>query len=80
MRDYLVNSQSQKGAGHSEGSWHFHGDHGSTSGGRLYCTAMATMSLEIYYRYMPIYSAESIKNGLGVPADDDFLVDVSDKN
>ena len=25
-------------------------------GGRLYCTAMATLTLEVYYRFMPIYS------------------------
>lgn len=59
MRDALVTSQSTKG--HEEGSWMFPGgDHGFTSGGRLYCTAMATMTLEVYYRYMPIYQEKNV--------------------
>jgi hypothetical protein len=53
MRDFLVNSQSKDG--HQKGSWSFKGDSGSGPGGRLYCTAMAAMTLEVYYRYMPIY-------------------------
>lgn len=64
MRDQLVNSQEK--AGHLKGSWHMKGDHGSERGGRLYCTSMATMILEVYYRHMPIY-------GRGA-ADEDFHV------
>ncbi len=52
MRDYLVATQSVHG--HASGSWHFSGGHGDT-GGRLYNTAMAVMTLEVYYRYMPLY-------------------------
>jgi hypothetical protein len=52
MRDYLVKSQSTDG--HEAGSWYFPEQH-STPGGRLYTTAMATMTLEVYYRYMPMY-------------------------
>ena len=40
-------------------------DHGFDAGGRLYCTAMSAMTLEIYYRYMPIYTKKS--------AEDDFV-------
>lgn len=60
MRDALVTSQSTKG--HEEGSWMFPGagDHGFDRGGRLYCTAMATMTLEVYYRYMPIYQEKNV--------------------
>lgn len=60
MRDALVASQSTKG--HEEGSWMFPGagDHGFVRGGRLYCTAMATMTLEVYYRYMPIYQEKNV--------------------
>lgn len=57
MRDRLVNSQSN--SGHEAGSWHVSGDSHVRAGGRLYCTAMATMILEVYYRYMPIYSQSS---------------------
>ncbi|HVA49068.1 MAG TPA: prenyltransferase/squalene oxidase repeat-containing protein [Pirellulales bacterium] len=58
MRDSLVASQAM--AKHETGSWMFTGaDHGFEQGGRLYCTALATMTLEIYYRYMPIYTQKS---------------------
>lgn len=64
MRDQLVNSQDK--TGHLKGSWHMKGDHGSDRGGRLYCTSMATMILEVYYRHMPIYGQQA--------AQDDFPV------
>jgi hypothetical protein len=58
MREYLIETQSTKG--HETGSWFFEGhDHGSPAGGRLYCTAMAAMTLEVYYRYMPLYRPQS---------------------
>ncbi len=57
MRDQLVNSQDKNG--HQEGSWIMKGDHGSNSGGRVYCTSMATMILEVYYRHMPIYGKQA---------------------
>ncbi len=59
MRDQLVHSQAKQG--HEEGSWFTGGgDLGAVPGGRLYCTAMATMILEVYYRYMPIYRSASV--------------------
>lgn len=58
MRDQLVNSQAK--AGHEAGSWYMPGgDLGATEGGRLYCTSMATMVLEVYYRHLPIYRKKS---------------------
>ena len=59
MRDQLVNTQAKNG--HEKGSWHMGkgGDHGSKSGGRLYCTSMATMILEVYYRHLPIFQKKS---------------------
>ncbi|MEE8451850.1 MAG: prenyltransferase/squalene oxidase repeat-containing protein [Thermoguttaceae bacterium] len=56
MRDQLVNSQSQ--TGHEKGSWTMGSGHGK-KGGRLYCTSMATMILEVYYRHLPIYRKQS---------------------
>lgn len=53
MRDTLVSLQSKEGP--SAGSWYLRGDHGAERGGRLYCTSMATMILEVYYRHMPLY-------------------------
>jgi len=57
MRERLVGSQSHNG--HMAGSWFFGGgDHGASKGGRLYCTAMAAMTLEVYYRHMPLYGED----------------------
>ncbi len=53
-RDYLVREQATQG--HEKGSWFFGRSHFNEVGGRLYCTAMATLTLEVYYRFMPIYS------------------------
>ena len=39
------------------------GDHGADSGGRLYCTSMATMILEVYYRHMPIFQKQATEDG-----------------
>lgn len=56
MRDFLVKSQERKG--HADGSWLMGKDH-TNQGGRLYCTAMATMILEVYYRHLPIYGQKA---------------------
>jgi hypothetical protein len=59
MRDQLVHAQAKQG--HEDGSWFSGtGDTGAGPGGRLYCTAMATMILEVYYRHLPIYRAQSV--------------------
>jgi hypothetical protein len=60
MRDWLVNTQDMNG--HQKGSWTMKGDHGSDSGGRIYCTSMATMILEVYYRHMPIYGKQAAED------------------
>jgi hypothetical protein len=52
MREYLIKSQARDG--HEIGSWYFDEEHASI-GGRLYITAMAAMTLEVYYRHMPLY-------------------------
>ena len=59
MRDQLIHAQAKQG--HEDGSWFTgSGDNGAAPGGRLYCTAMATMILEVYYRHMPIYRAQRV--------------------
>ncbi len=52
MRDVLVNTQEKNGP--YAGSWAPRGGHAS-AGGRLYMTALATCSLEVYYRHLPIF-------------------------
>lgn len=55
MRDFLVRTQVTQG--HSSGSWWFEGaDHSNDVGGRLYTTCMACLTLEVYYRYLPVYA------------------------
>ena len=63
MRDSLVESQAKQG--HEKGSWAIvQTSHGGSSGGRLYCTALATMILEVYYRHMPLYAEKFDGNGM----------------
>jgi hypothetical protein len=57
MRPYLVERQADEGP--ERGSWYFADRHG-IQGGRHYTTAMAIMILEVYYRYMPLYTQTSI--------------------
>jgi len=52
MREILVETQERRG--HEAGSWAPRGPHAS-AGGRLYMTALATCSLEVYYRHLPIF-------------------------
>lgn len=58
MRDYLVRTQERRG--HENGSWYFEGNNGQV-GGRLYNTALAIMTLEVYYRHLPLYREEAIR-------------------
>ena len=64
MRDNLVSIQSKEG--NTAGSWFFHAPgskrHASERGGRLYTTALACMTLEVYYRYLPIYTDKSVSD------------------
>ncbi len=56
MRDYLITTQ--QNTGHESGSWFFPGEH-NDAGGRLYTTAMCAMTLQVYYRYLPLYRPET---------------------
>ncbi len=51
-REHLIRTQATEG--HEAGSWYFENPFGK-EGGRLYTTAMAAMTLEVYYRYSPLY-------------------------
>ena len=66
MRDYLVSTQENDG--HLAGSWWFdlkkttsenegYVRVSNETGGRLYVTAMACLTLEVYYRYLPVNEA-----------------------
>ncbi len=71
MREYLIKTQEKEG--HMAGSWWFAAAGGkptiavankngaitiaNQTGGRLYVTAMACLTLEVYYRYLPVYDS-----------------------
>lgn len=55
MRDFLVESQVPQGNAEA-GSWYFEDRHGS-KGGRLYTTSLSLLTLEVYYRHLPIYKS-----------------------
>jgi len=52
MRDQLVSTQLREGPG--AGSWDVTDPHGN-AGGRIYQTALSILTLEIYYRHLPLY-------------------------
>lgn len=65
MKKMLLNSQAKEG--HEAGSWFkdVNSGHGAHAGGRLYCTSLATMILEVYYRHMPLYRNQGGEGGEG---------------
>ena len=58
MRDLLIKSQ-DKGEDpkrpHLKGSWSPVGDVHGGAGGRLMLTSLSILTLEVYYRYLPLY-------------------------
>ncbi|MEC8929742.1 MAG: prenyltransferase/squalene oxidase repeat-containing protein, partial [Verrucomicrobiota bacterium] len=58
MRPILMKRQTQ--AGRDAGSWAPNGTWGGRAG-RVITTAMATLSLEVYYRYLPMYNTATGK-------------------
>lgn len=58
MRDQLVKSQRKSGP--EKGSWNVADTHGSR-GGRIYMTCLAVMTLEVYYRVLPLYKRNSVQ-------------------
>jgi hypothetical protein len=56
LRDRLIETQVKKGD--ALGSWKPTGDSGAKVGGRLYETCLSIMTLEVYYRYLPLYQRD----------------------
>jgi len=57
-RDLLVAGQAA--FGHEQGSWFF-ADRETAPGGRLAHTALALLTLEVYYRVLPLYRPEAVE-------------------
>ena len=47
--------------GHQSGSWYFDHDW-SSRGGRLYDTALSILTLEVYYRHLPLYRDSAVQD------------------
>ncbi|HEY1066315.1 MAG TPA: prenyltransferase/squalene oxidase repeat-containing protein, partial [Pirellulales bacterium] len=52
VRDLLVNTQVKRGE--LEGSWDPRGQWGN-QGGRIFTTSLSLLTLEVYYRHLPLY-------------------------
>ena len=58
VRDEIV--RRQRPSGHPAGSWDPDDSPYGAKGGRIYCTALATLTLEVYYRYLRLYDEPNI--------------------
>ena len=57
MREHLIQTQIRDG--HATGSWDVADRHGFV-GGRVYMTTLALLTLEVYYRLLPLYQRDRI--------------------
>ncbi len=57
MREHLIRTQIREG--HATGSWDIADRHGYV-GGRVYMTTLALLTLEVYYRHLPLYQRDRI--------------------
>ncbi|MBT8486445.1 MAG: hypothetical protein KJO43_12760 [Phycisphaerae bacterium] len=57
IKDELLAHQETRGP--AAGSWPIEGDRWARTGGRVYQTAICTLTLEVYYRYLPLYLDET---------------------
>ncbi len=57
VRDLLIDTQDNS-TGPNRGSWIADDTFTGTSGGRLCCTSLSLLTLEVYYRHLPLYKRE----------------------
>ena len=53
IREHLIRTQQKEGC--KAGSWNPEGTDWGNRGGRLYATGLAIMTLQVYYRHLPLY-------------------------
>ena len=58
MRDRVV--KLQRSSGHQSGSWDPDESMYGARGGRIYCTTLAALTLEVYYRYLRLYDKPNL--------------------
>jgi hypothetical protein len=59
MRDYLVKSQNKGTNANMRGSWDPNVDVHGKVGGRVMITSLSLLTLEVYYRHLPLYRREA---------------------
>lgn len=67
LRDQIVSNQAKNGK--LSGSWHPSKPQGDDheygeAGGRLYVTCLSILTLEVYYRHLPLYSGSRGRRGV----------------
>ena len=67
MRESLIKKQDVDVKSPSFGSWSPQGDEWGRVGGRLMMTSMNLLTLEIYYRYVPLFPREPVKKEIELP-------------
>jgi hypothetical protein len=55
MREYLIKRQDKTNTSPNFGSWDPAGDPFGGAGGRLLITSLNLLTLEVYYRHLPLY-------------------------
>ncbi len=58
IRDRIIGLQ--RSSGHQTGSWDPDESLYGSKGGRIYCTTLAALTLEVYYRYLRLYDEPKI--------------------
>jgi hypothetical protein len=71
MRETLIKKQEKNEKSPNFGSWSPEGDPWARVGGRLMITSLNLLTLEVYYRYLPLYYRDAgykmdkaVQNGL----------------
>jgi hypothetical protein len=69
IRRLLIDTQSKDGC--AAGSWTCPNDKDpwAEHGGRLMMTSLAALTLEVYYRYLPLYKLDKQSGGGNTPSD-----------
>jgi hypothetical protein len=57
MRELLIAAQDK------DGSWDPKGDHFGSHGGRIMQTSLSLLTLEVYYRHLPLYQRVDTSKG-----------------
>jgi hypothetical protein len=66
VRDQIVKRQRE--SGHMAGSWDPDESKYGAMGGRIYCTALATLTLEVYYRFLRLYEEPQLPTAAMPPS------------